>query len=196
MAVATETRIGEAGPSGADIRSDLHVRIEPRERGGIVVELVSRVKPYYGESIRRQAEEVLEALGVRNAQVYIHDEGALPFVIAARIEAAVRRAGLGEGTRVLPERVALPESSARDRPRRSRLYVPGSEPKYFVNAALHSADAIILDLEDSVHTSEKDAAPAGAQCTAPSTSAMQRMVRINQLPRTEGPDEIVPESPT
>src|ERR1700690_3899322 len=124
MTVASETRTGEAGHSGPEIRSDLHVSIEPRERGGIAVDLESRVKPYYGESIRRQAEEVLEALGVRHAQVSIHDEGALPFVIAARIEAAVRRAGLGKGTRVLPARIPLSQPSSRDRLRRSRLYVP------------------------------------------------------------------------
>src|ERR1700733_11062259 len=104
MTVATETRIGEAGLWGREIRSDVHVRIEPRDRGGIAIDLESRVKPYYGESILRQAEEVLEALGVRHAQIQIRDEGALPFVIAARIEAAVRRAGMGAGTRVLPER--------------------------------------------------------------------------------------------
>ena len=172
--------------------------IETRERGGIAVELESRVKPYYGESIRRQTEEVLEALGVRHAQVSIHDEGALPFVIAARIEAAVRRAGLGEGTRVLPDRIALPESSARDRLRRSRLYVPGSEPRYFVNAALHGADAIILDLEDSVHASEKDAARLLVRNALRAVDFLQceRMVRINQLPLgLEDLDEIVPESP-
>lgn len=198
MTVATETRIGEAGHSGPEIRSDLHVRIEPRERGGIAIELESRVKPYYGDSIRRQAEEVLEALGVRHAQVQIHDEGALPFVIAARLEAAVRRAGLGEGTRVLPDRIALPDSSARDRLRRSRLYVPGSEPKYFVNAALHGADAIILDLEDSVHASEKDAARLLVRNALRAVDFLQceRMVRINQLPLgLEDLDGVVPESP-
>ena len=198
MTVATETRTGEAGHSGAEIRSDLHVRIEPRERGGIAIELESRVKPYYGDSIRRQAEEVLEALGVRHAQVQIHDEGALPFVIAARIEAAVRRAGLGEGTRVLPDRIALPEPSARDRLRRSRLYVPGSEPKYFVNAALHGADGVILDLEDSVHASEKDAARLLVRNALRAVDFLQceRMVRINQLPLGLADlDEIVPESP-
>jgi citrate lyase subunit beta/citryl-CoA lyase len=198
MTVATDTRTGEAGHSRADIRSDLHVRIEPRERGGIAVDLESRVKAYYGESIRRQTEEVLEALGVRDAKVHIHDEGALPFVIAARIEAAVRRAGLGEGTRVLPDRIALPESSARDRLRRSRLYVPGSEPKYFVNAALHGADAIILDLEDSVHAREKDAARLLVRNALRAVDFLQceRMVRINQLPvGLEDLDEIVPESP-
>jgi len=189
---------GEAGHSGAEIRSDVHVRIEPRDRGGIDIELESRVKPYYGDAIRRQAEEVLEALGVQHAQVAIHDEGALPFVIAARIEAAARRAGLGEGTRVLPDRLSLPEPSARDRMRRSRLYVPGSEPKYFVNAALHGADGIILDLEDSVHPNEKDAARLLVRNALRSVDFLQceRMVRINQLPLgLQDLEEIIPESP-
>lgn len=188
----------EAGQWGAEIRSDLHVRIEPGERGGIAVELESRVKPYYGDSIRQQAQQVLEVLGVRHAKVHIHDEGALPFVIAARIEAAVRRAALGQGTRALPERVPLPDPSARDRLRRSRLYIPGSEPKYFINAALHGADAIILDLEDSVHTREKDAARLLVRNALRAVDFLQceRMVRINQLPLgLEDLDEIVPESP-
>ena len=161
MTAAAENQtltIAEAGHWGPEIRSDVHVRIQPRDRGGVEIELESRVKPYYGDSIHRQAEEVLEALGVRHATLQVHDEGALPFVIAARIEATVRRAGLGQGTRVLPEKISLPPESARDRLRRSRLYIPGSEPKYFINAALHGADAIILDLEDSVHAGEKDAA--------------------------------------
>jgi citrate lyase subunit beta/citryl-CoA lyase len=198
MTVAAETGPGEAGHSGAEARSDLQVRVEPRDRGGIAIELESRVKSCYGESILRQTEEVLEALGVRHALVQIHDEGALPFVIAARIEAAARRAGLGQGTRVLPERIALPESSARDRLRRSRLYLPGNEPKYFVNAALHGADAVILDLEDSVHASEKDAARLLVRNALRAVDFLQceRMVRINQLPLgLEDLDEVVPESP-
>jgi len=198
MTVATETRAGEAGHCGPEIRSDLHVRIEPRDSGRIEIELESRVKPYYGEAIRRQMEEVLEALGVRHARVQIHDEGALPFVISARIEAAARRAGLGEGTRVLPTQIPLPKPSARDRLRRSRLYVPGSEPKYFINAALHGADAIILDLEDSVHPAEKDAARLLVRNALRAVDFLncERMVRINQLPLgLEDLNEVVPESP-
>ena len=198
MAVATEIRIGEAGHCGADIRSDVHVRVEPRDRGGLHIDLESRVNAYYGDAIRRQAEEVLEALGVRDAQILIRDEGALPFVIAARIEAAVRRAGLGEGTRVLPDNVELPAASERDRLRRSRLYLPGSEPKYFINAALHGPDAIILDLEDSVHVSEKDAARLLVRNALRSVDFLhaERMVRINQLPLgLEDLDEVAPESP-
>lgn len=198
MTVATETRVGEAGHAGKEIRSDLQVRLEPRERGGLEIEIESRVQVYYGDSIRRQSEEVLEALGVRHARVEIHDEGALPFVIAARIEAAARRAGLGEGTRVLPERVALPEPTSRDRMRRSRLYVPGSEPKYFVNAALHGSDCVILDLEDSVHVSEKDSARLLVRNALRAVDFLdcERMVRINQIPLgLDDLDEIVPESP-
>jgi citrate lyase subunit beta / citryl-CoA lyase len=201
MSVEIETqarRAGEAGHSGTEIRSDVHVRIEPREHGGVKIELESRVKPYYGDAICRQTEEVLEAVGVRHALVTIHDEGALPFVIAARVEAAARRAGLGADTRVLPERVSLPEPSPRDRMRRSRLYVPGSEPKYFINAGLHGADAIILDLEDSVHPNEKDAARllVSNALRAVDFRQCERMVRINQLPLgLEDLEEIAPESP-
>jgi citrate lyase subunit beta / citryl-CoA lyase len=190
--------VAEAGRSGPEVRSDVRVRIEAREHGAIEIELHSRVEPYYGDSIRRQAESVLEELGIRYADVQMEDEGALPFVISARIEAAARRAGIGQGTRVLPDGVALPPASARDRIRRSRLYVPGSEPKYFINAALHGPDAVILDLEDSVHPSEKDTARLLVRNALRAVDFLdcERMVRINQLPLgLEDLDEIVPESP-
>jgi citrate lyase subunit beta / citryl-CoA lyase len=188
----------EAGRCGPDVRSDVHVRIEPRESGGLEIDLHSRVEKYYAESIRHQAESVLEELGIRHASVQIDDQGALPFVISARIEAAARRAGLGKGTRVLPERVTLRPASPRDRIRRSRLYVPGSEPKYFINAALHASDAVILDLEDSVHPSEKDTARLLVRNALRAVDFLdcERMVRINQLPSgLEDLDEIVPECP-
>jgi citrate lyase subunit beta / citryl-CoA lyase len=157
-AAETSVRRGEAGRAGGDVRSDLHVTFEERTSGGIDIDLRSRVELYYGENIRRQAREVLATLGVAHAHLTITDEGALPFVIAARVEAAVRRGGLSDGKSALPDIVRLPASSSRDRLRRSRLYLPGNEPKYFINAGLHAPDAIILDLEDSVHYAEKDAA--------------------------------------
>lgn len=198
LSVSDTVSIGIAGHCGPEVRSDLQVRLEPKGRGGLEIEIESRVKTYYGDSIRRQAEEVLEALGVRHARVEIHDEGALPFVIAARIEAAARGAGLGEGTRVLPDRLPLPEASARDRMRRTRLYIPGSEPKYFINATLHGSDGIILDLEDSVHVSVKDAGRLLVRNALRAVDFLgcERMVRINQIPLgLEDLDEIVPESP-
>jgi len=170
----------------------------PRSAGGIEIELQSKVAAYYGDSILAQARQVVADLGVEHARLLIEDQGALPFVIAARIEAAVRRAGLGEGRRSLPQPVALPAPSPRDRLRRSRLYLPGSEPKYFTNAALHAPDTIILDLEDAVHANEKDAARVLVRnaLRAVDFGACERMVRINQLPLGLADlDEVVPESP-
>ena len=191
-------RPAEAGHWGDDIRSDLHVALEPRPAGGIEIELESRVAPYYGKAIRAQVRDVLKTLGVADARVYIHDSGALPFVIAARLEAAAHRAGLGEGRRALPERIVPPVASPRDRLRRSRLYLPGSEPKYYINAGLHGSDAIILDLEDSVHPAEKDAARILVRNTlrAVDFGTAERMVRINPLPLGLADlEEVVPEAP-
>src|SRR5215472_9017021 len=124
----TATHPAESGHHGPDVRSDLHFSIDPRTSGGIQLTLESRVAPYYGEAVRQQALDVLKALGVQHAAVTIHDEGALPFVIAAQIEAAVRRAGMGGTAKALPSQAALPAPSSRDRLRRSRLYLPGTEP--------------------------------------------------------------------
>jgi citrate lyase subunit beta / citryl-CoA lyase len=198
MSASSTSRSAEAGRWGKDIRSDLHVAIEPRSSGGLEVGLESRVAPYYGDAILTQTRQVLETLGVKNAEIAIHDEGALPYVIAARIETAARRAGLSHANKALPEKVALPEPSARDRLRRSRLYLPGTEPKYSINAGLHGPDAIILDLEDSVHHDEKDSARILVRNTlrAVNFGGCERMVRINQLPLgLEDLAEIIPEAP-
>ena len=153
MKSSTETKVArsaEAGNWGKDIRSDLHVALEPRDNGGMEITLESRVAPYYRDSIVAQTKQVLESLGLKHARAAIHDEGALPFVISARIETAVKRAGLPTPRKGLPEQFPLPPPSARDRLRRSRLYLPGTEPKYFINAGLHGPDAIILDLAKGI----------------------------------------------
>lgn len=200
MSIATQPglRTGEAGRGGDDVRSDLHVTFEARAGGGIEIDLRSRVELYYGEKTRMQVRDVLYALGVEHAHIAIVDEGALPFVIAARIEAAVRRAGLGQGKSAVPDAVALPAPSAKDRLRRSRLYLPGNEPKYFINAGLHAPDAVILDLEDSVHFVEKDAARLLVRnaLRAVDFGEAERMVRINPLPTGFADlEEIVPQAP-
>src|SRR5438477_6602006 len=194
-------QMAEAGHWGKDVRSDLHVSLEPRDSGGLEILLQSRVAAYYGDSILAQARGVLGVLGIQNAHVSIHDEGALPFVIAARLEAAAKRAGMVEGRKsagATLEKVALPGASARDRLRRSRLYLPGNEPKYFINAALHGPDAIILDLQDSVRYGEKDAARLLVRNALRGVDfgGVERMVRINQLPLGLADlDEVIPEEP-
>ncbi len=46
-----EPHAAEAGHWGKDVRSDLHVAIEPRDSGGLDISLESRVAPYYGDAI-------------------------------------------------------------------------------------------------------------------------------------------------
>jgi citrate lyase subunit beta/citryl-CoA lyase len=150
----------------------------------------------------------LQLFGVQNARLLLEDAGALPFVVSARIECALCRAGFGSGRRETLDRVQLPEASARDRMRRSRLYLPGNNPKYFINAALYRPDAIIFDLEDSVSHQEKDSARilvrnalaslsfAAAEGQDSVSNCCERMVRINQLPiGLMDLDAIIPEQP-
>lgn len=176
---------GEAGPRGDDVRSDAWVRVERRDSGGLEIALRSKVQGLYGKSIRRQVEEGCAALHVEHARVEVEDGGALPFVLDARLEAAVRAIGDGPDASILPEMHAGNcRPSARDRFRRSRLYLPGSAPKYMINAALHRPDGAILDLEDSVAPAEKAAARVLVRNALRflDWKDCERMVRINQLP--------------
>jgi len=177
--------IGEAGPRGADVRSDAWVRVEPRDSGGLEISLASKVASLYGSAIRRQMEEGCRTLGIAHARVEVEDGGALPFVLAARLEAAARALPDGVAAELLPEmHPGNDERSARDRFRRSRLYLPGSTPKYMINAALHRPDGVILDLEDSVAPPEKPAARVLVRNALRflDWGGCERMVRINQLP--------------
>lgn len=197
--MAVVTARGEAGRKGDDVRSDLHVVLEAKDGGGIDLALKSRVGAYFGDSIRTAVEGTLRALGVAHARVEVDDKGALPFVIEARVEAAARRAGLGRDRDARPEpTVSAPPATAKDRLRRSRLYLPGNESKFMINAGLHQPDGVILDLEDSVHPGEKDAARLMVRnaLRAVDFAGAERMVRINQLPLgLEDLDTIVPERP-
>jgi citrate lyase subunit beta / citryl-CoA lyase len=171
-----------SGNAGPKVRSDCEVGLEIRAGGGIVIELSSRVKALYGESIKQQVSAVLRFFGVGNAIVRINDSGALPFVISARLEAAVKQLEKTD-LEYLPE--LIPEncySTQRDRFRFARLYLPGNIPGLMLNAGLHSADGIILDLEDSVAPDRKDEARILVRNALRQINfyGAERMVRINQ----------------
>ena len=172
------------GNQGEKVRSDCKVKLELRKQGGIDLHLESKVDRLFGAQIRTQVEEVLAATGVSDAKVEINDSGALPFVIAARLEAAVRQL-------MEPDAPCLPEiipqnqyETERDRTRFSRLYLPGNTPGMMLNAGIHRPDGIILDLEDSVAPSRKDEARLLVRNALLQVDfyGAERMVRINQLP--------------
>ena len=145
-----------------------------------------------------QVHDVLHELGVEHAAVSIVDEGALPFVIAARIEAAVRRAGVATTSRRCRKRSPLPPPSARDRLRRSRLYLPGNEPKYFINAGCTrpTRSFSTWKIRSTSRRRMRRACWCAMRLRAVDFGAAERMVRINQLPLGYGDlEEIVPQSP-
>lgn len=201
------------GNKGLKVRSDCEITLEPATGGGIRIELKSKVKTLYGASIEKLCTEILNYFNISDAYIKIDDSGALPFVISARLEAAIRKL-IDTDLEYLPE--FIPENNyttAADRFRFSRLYLPGNNPSMMINAGLHSPDGIILDLEDSVAPTKKDEARILVRNALRQIDfhGAERMVRINQgkngledlnyivrhnvnlvlVPKCENPEEII-----
>lgn len=187
-----------AGNRGDRVRSDCWVKLQLTGSGSINLDLKSKVDVLYGESIRKLVVDMMKFFEIEHAEIELEDGGALLYVLMARIETAVRRLGKDKGKQYLPQWEYSVPSSARDRLRRSRLYLPGDQPKLFINAAVHKGDGLILDLEDSVAPPNKDAARILVRNALRVMDFMdaERMVRINQLPMgLEDLEEVIPQKP-
>jgi len=136
----------------------------------------------YGESIKKQALEIMAFFGIEHANLRIEDQGALPLVLAARIEAAVKKLISTEKEYLTPLLDCNKSLTARDRNRFSRLYLPGNSPALMINAGIHHPDGIILDLEDAVAPEKKYEARFLVRNALRSIDfyGAERMVRINQ----------------
>ncbi len=175
-----------AGKRGKDVRSDCYIELILKKSGGININLKSKVKVLYGNSIPELISDMCKFFDFEHAEINIEDNGALPFVIAARFECAVKRLAPDITKEyLLPTLKKITGATKKDDLRRSRLYLPGNEPKFFINAGLHAPDGIILDLEDSVAYSEKDAAQLLVRNSLRAVDfyGAERMVRINQIPK-------------
>lgn len=177
-------KIGTAGNAGDRIRSDCLVQVEPVISGGITINLESKVDKLYGRSIRELAMSVLEHFGVADARVEIRDSGALEFVLAARLEAALKQVIESDRVYIPVSKVQRSGRGQRDRFRFTRLYLPGNTPSMMLNAGIHDPCGIILDLEDAVAPSKKQEARFLVRNALQSVDfyGAERMVRINQLP--------------
>ncbi|MCB8994967.1 MAG: HpcH/HpaI aldolase/citrate lyase family protein, partial [Bacteroidales bacterium] len=152
--------------------------------GGIQIELKSKVSALYGEDILSLMKDIFAFCQVKNARLFIEDSGALPYVLSARLEAALEKI-LNTGREYLLP--MLPEnnySSEKERFRFSRLYLPGNNPAMMINAGLHKPHGIILDLEDSVAFDKKHEARFLVRNALRQLNfyGVERMVRINQIP--------------
>jgi citrate lyase subunit beta/citryl-CoA lyase len=138
---------------GSDAKGDCRVSLVPGK--SLAIEVATEDPRLFERGIREVVEETLAKLGRIQGTLSVADKGSLDYVIAARVEAAVRIA-LHQTPSIVPaiERRA----SEKDAPRRSRLYAPGNNPRLLVGIELHGADCVLLDLEDSVPAAEKAAA--------------------------------------
>ncbi|MBC7220938.1 HpcH/HpaI aldolase/citrate lyase family protein [Candidatus Bipolaricaulota bacterium] len=149
-------RLKREATAGSVDRSDALVRVQPGT--GLAVSVRTRTGPMDEEHIATVVRDALSGYGVENAHVEVEEAGAYDHVILARLEAALSRSVGSEE----PFRSPLPrpdrQPTLRDRPRRTRLYVPGANARLLAFADSFGPDCLLLDLEDAVAPSEKDSA--------------------------------------
>ncbi len=174
--------ISTSGNKGKGIRSDCFVTLELTTGGGINLLIESKVGVMFQESIRKLALEMMAFFQIEHANLKIEDLGALPLVLAARIEAAVKKLVKTKKDYLLPFVEENKYTTARDRNRFSRLYLPGNSPALMINAGIHHPDGIILDLEDAVAPDKKFEARFLVRNALRNIDfyGAERMVRINQ----------------
>jgi citrate lyase subunit beta/citryl-CoA lyase len=175
-------KTGTAGNKGPKIRSDVWVAVTPTLKGGRQINLKSKVKPLFGRQIITLTKEILQFFAVKNARVDIEDAGAVDFVLAARLEAAIKQVTPVEKEFLLPILEENKTATEKEAFRFSRLYLPGNSPKLMLNAGVHKPNGLILDLEDAVAPAKKTEARYLVRNALRSLRfyGAERMVRINQ----------------
>lgn len=177
-----ENNTAKAGNLGDKTRSDCEVTIELTKSNGIEIDLKSKVDVLYGNSIIKLINNVLAHFEIKNAKITMIDKGALPFVLAARLEAAITQI-LSTKNEFLFDIIEQNKTiSEKNRFRFSRLYLPGNTPSMMLNAGVHNPNGIILDLEDAVAPDKKHEARYIVRNALRSVNfyGAERMVRINQ----------------
>ncbi len=140
------TQIFISGAKGEKPRSDLRVKYTLSKKP-LSISVESTVNTLFGKAIKQQIEDICKDLKIRTGTIEIEDFGALPFVIAARLEAAIKQAHPDLQLESLPlMKDFCMYASSHDRFRRSRLYLPGNQSKLMLNVGIHKPDCIILDL--------------------------------------------------
>lgn len=171
-----------SGAKGDKPRSDLRVKYTPSTKS-LTISIESSVEKLFSDAINKQIKSVCKDLHISTGTIEIEDFGALPFVIAARLEAVIKQAHPDLQLESLPQIMDFcMYTSSRDCFRRSRLYLPGNQPKLMVNAGIHKPDGIILDLEDAVSSAEKEDTRYVVRNALRSLNFFdaERMVRVNQ----------------
>ena len=168
-----------SGVAGSDAKGDCLITVEPAD--ALQIEIVTKAQTLVARGIETVVKNTLAQYGSPSLAVTVHDFGSLDYVLAARTETAVRVALSLEAAATL-EPVVQRSATTTDRPRRSRLYAPGNNPRLLAGIEVHGADCVLLDLEDSVPLSEKSSARILVKHLLASIAFPQDVwVRINAL---------------
>jgi len=179
-----QNTVVSVGNKGKRAKSDCFVEIELIKSGGRNIEIQSKVYSMFGKSLHKLVNSILDFYEIENINLVLIDAGALELVIAARIEAAIKKLIDTEKEYLLPIIEDNKSLSLKDQMRFSRLYLPGNTPSMMLNAGIHKPNGIILDLEDAVAHDKKYEARFIVRNTLRGVNfyGAERMVRINQIP--------------
>ncbi len=177
--------MSEAQVIGSDAKRDCQVIVTPAP--SLEIEIKASNQQLLEPGIRAVVKKTAGALGVSKAKIAIVDRGALDYVISGRVEAALRLT-FPELTSAVSRSIPR-QASERNRIRRSRLYAPGNNPRLLIGLELHGADCILVDLEDSVPLSEKQATRILVKYLLIAVEFPEVWVRINPFD-TYGRDDL------
>jgi citrate lyase subunit gamma (acyl carrier protein) len=83
------TKVTKAGTLESN---DILIMVSPNENGGVELQLESIVIKQFGDQIRKVILDKVDEMNIDNISIKAQDKGALDYVIAARVETAIKRA--------------------------------------------------------------------------------------------------------
>ena len=171
-----------AGNLGKKVRSDCHISMELTNSGGRQIEILSKVEVMFGRTNKKLLNDILDYYQIDHISIMMQDAGALPFVIAARAEACIKKLVDTRKEFLLEHQAFNQSDTTKEQLRFSRLYLPGNTPSMMLNAGIHKPNGLILDLEDAVAPEKKHEARFLVRNALRSLNfyGAERMVRINQ----------------
>jgi citrate lyase subunit gamma (acyl carrier protein) len=84
--------IAKVAKAGTLESNDILIMVSPNENGGIELQLESIVIKQFGDQIRKVILDKVDEMNIDNISIKAQDKGALDYVIAARVETAIKRA--------------------------------------------------------------------------------------------------------
>jgi citrate lyase subunit gamma (acyl carrier protein) len=93
MTAPRSARILREAKAGLDERGDVLVCLSPaEENSGVQIDIESTLMSLFGDQIRASVLGVVEGYGLNDLKLTVRDQGALDYVIRARVQTAIERA--------------------------------------------------------------------------------------------------------